>query len=153
MMLIDHGPGVLLASSKSTDYLSDMPKLCPVCGHLAYWWRNQWGRTVCIHCTKGEDDGRTEQPVLHERRLGESETAGSGGLAAAQEEARGHFTGQVGADGERASDAAAGGEDDDERPPAWFVPPVEEEETCCIPDPGDKYDEWVDRMLDRTRLG
>lgn len=40
----------LFHSSQATDVLSKEPHTCPVCKRVAYWFRNQGGRSRCIGC-------------------------------------------------------------------------------------------------------
>lgn len=45
----------LLPTKTATDIISDHPVECPQCQRSAYWFRNQEGRTCCIHCAKDEE--------------------------------------------------------------------------------------------------
>lgn len=50
MTLIQKGEGVLILIGGAAEFVTRIPRPCPVCGTMAAWFRNQDGITRCIHC-------------------------------------------------------------------------------------------------------
>jgi len=46
----------LMPTPTYTDVITENPVECPWCERSAYWFRNQDGRTCCIHCSKENRD-------------------------------------------------------------------------------------------------
>jgi len=49
-MLAHDGIGAVVGTSKATDYIATEPHVCPYCGISAQWFRNEHGKSLCIHC-------------------------------------------------------------------------------------------------------